>query len=74
MSEAFENPIIMDLPMEIPESLYQLTDILTGVGFEAYIAGGAVRDTILGKAPKDYDISTNAKPEEVIKHLESLLW
>jgi len=70
MSEAFENPVIMNLPMEIPESLYQLIDILTGAGFEAYIAGGAVRDTILGKTPKDYDISTNAKPEEVIKYLE----
>ena len=69
MSEAFENPVIMNLPMEIPESLYQLIDILTVAGFEAYIAGGAVRDTILGKSPKDYDISTNAKPEDVIKHL-----
>lgn len=70
MSEAFENPVIMDLPMEIPESLYQLADILTNAGFEAYIAGGAVRDTILGKVPKDYDISTDAKPDEVIRHLE----
>ena len=69
MSEAFENPVIMNLPMEIPESLYQLIDVLTNAGFEAYIAGGAVRDTILGKTPKDYDISTNAKPEDVIKHL-----
>ena len=69
MSEAFENPIIKSLPMEIPESLYQLLDILTDAGFEAYIAGGAVRDTLLGKAPKDYDISTNATPEDVIKHL-----
>ena len=40
MSEAFENPVIMNLPMEIPESLYQLIDILTGAGFEAYIVGG----------------------------------
>jgi tRNA nucleotidyltransferase/poly(A) polymerase len=70
MSEAFKNPVTMNLPMEIPESLYQLTDILTGAGFEAYIAGGAVRDTILGKTPKDYDISTNAKPEDVLKYLE----
>jgi tRNA nucleotidyltransferase/poly(A) polymerase len=69
MSEAFENPVIKSLPMEIPESLYQLLDILTDAGFEAYIAGGAVRDTLLGKAPKDYDISTNATPEDVIKYL-----
>jgi tRNA nucleotidyltransferase/poly(A) polymerase len=69
VSEAFENPVIMNLPMEIPESLYQLIDILTGAGFEAYIVGGAVRDTLLGRPPKDYDVSTNAKPQEVIRRL-----
>ena len=36
-------------------------------GFKAYIVGGAVRDLLLGKAPKDYDISTSATPEEVRK-------
>jgi len=69
MSEAFENPVIMNLPMEIPESLYQLIDILTSAGFEAYIVGGAVRDTLLGRPPKDYDVSTSAKPQEVISRL-----
>lgn len=34
-------------------------------GFEAYIVGGAVRDLLLGFAPKDYDIATSAHPEEV---------
>ena len=34
-------------------------------GFEAYIVGGAVRDMLLEKQPKDYDITTNATPEEV---------
>lgn len=34
-------------------------------GFEAWIVGGAVRDLMLGIAPKDYDIATSAKPEEV---------
>lgn len=36
-------------------------------GFEAYFAGGSVRDMLLGEAPKDYDIATNATPEEVKK-------
>ena len=40
---------------------------LTRAGYEAYIVGGAVRDLLLGKAPKDYDISTSATPEEVRK-------
>ena len=33
--------------------------------FEAYFAGGSVRDMLLGRDPKDYDIATNAKPEDV---------
>jgi len=69
MSEAFDKPIIMEIPMEIPESLYQLNDVMVNTGFEVYIAGGAVRDTILGKTPKDYDISTSASVQDVIKYL-----
>ena len=69
MSKFYDEPAIMSLPMEIPESLYQLIDILSAANFEAYIAGGAVRDTILGRTPKDYDISTSASPEEVVKYL-----
>ncbi|MBQ7650417.1 MAG: polynucleotide adenylyltransferase PcnB, partial [Victivallales bacterium] len=36
---------------------------LLSAGYEAYIVGGAVRDSLLGKAPKDYDITTSATPE-----------
>ncbi|MEX0934190.1 MAG: CCA tRNA nucleotidyltransferase, partial [Candidatus Saccharimonadales bacterium] len=35
-------------------------------GFEAYIIGGAVRDMLLGKTPKDFDLTTNAKPDEIL--------
>ncbi|MGH7888654.1 MAG: CCA tRNA nucleotidyltransferase, partial [Candidatus Binatia bacterium] len=34
-------------------------------GFEAYLAGGCVRDMLLGKTPQDYDITTNARPEQI---------
>lgn len=36
-------------------------------GFEAYLAGGCVRDMLLNKSPKDFDVSTSAKPEEIEK-------
>ncbi len=36
-------------------------------GYEAYIVGGAVRDFLLGHQPKDYDIATNATPEQIVK-------
>ncbi len=38
---------------------------LQRAGFEAYIVGGAVRDVLLGVIPKDFDVATNATPEEV---------
>ena len=38
---------------------------LRGAGFEAYWAGGCVRDQLLGRTPKDYDVATNALPDQV---------
>ena len=38
---------------------------LQQAGYEAYIVGGSVRDLLLGKIPKDFDVATNATPEEV---------
>src|SRR5437899_1606515 len=35
-------------------------------GFEAYLVGGCVRDLLLGREPKDYDVATNATPQEVM--------
>ena len=40
---------------------------LDGAGFEAFLVGGAVRDMMLGKQPKDFDVATDATPEEVRK-------
>ena len=42
-------------------------ETLQRAGFEAFIVGGAVRDLLLGVAPKDFDVATNAQPEEVQK-------
>src|SRR5215472_8492130 len=38
---------------------------LRGAGFQALWAGGCVRDELLGRVPKDYDVATDARPEEV---------
>jgi len=38
---------------------------LRGAGFEAYWAGGCVRDLVLGRDPKDYDVATNATPDQI---------
>lgn len=49
----------------ISPAALKTTDGLQKAGFEAFIVGGAVRDLILGKVPKDFDIATNATPEQV---------
>ena len=36
-------------------------------GYQSYLAGGCVRDMLLGKSPQDYDITTNARPDEIEK-------
>lgn len=42
-----------------------ITDRLVKAGFQAYLVGGCVRDLLLGMHPKDFDVSTNAEPEEI---------
>lgn len=53
----------MTIPKEVKETIKALND----AGFEAYAVGGCVRDFILGREPYDWDITTNAKPEEIQK-------
>ncbi len=50
---------------EIPKEVLFVADTLEAAGFEAYLIGGCVRDILIGKRPKDWDITTNARPEEI---------
>ena len=50
----------------------KIVKILQKAGHEAYWAGGSVRDMLLGVDPKDYDIVTSAKPDEIEDLLERL--
>lgn len=49
----------------ISRNAIKVCQVLQEAGYEAYIVGGAVRDLILGLQPKDFDVATNATPEEV---------
>ncbi|MDO4449556.1 MAG: polynucleotide adenylyltransferase PcnB [Moraxella sp.] len=49
----------------LPRSIVEVVSTLTKAGFEAYIVGGGVRDSLLGLAPKDFDAVTNARPHEI---------
>ncbi|MDO8930786.1 MAG: polynucleotide adenylyltransferase PcnB [Rhodocyclaceae bacterium] len=49
----------------VPSGARRVCETLQGAGFQAYIVGGAVRDLIVGMEPKDFDVATNATPEQV---------
>ena len=51
--------------IDIPEKAKFIIDTISAAGFEAYVVGGCVRDSILGRMPMDWDITTSAKPQEV---------
>jgi tRNA nucleotidyltransferase (CCA-adding enzyme) len=51
---------------KIPEEVSHVTKTLKEAGFEAYLVGGCVRDLFMNRKPKDWDITTNATPEEII--------
>lgn len=51
--------------IRVPADAEQIIEKLNEHGFEAYVVGGCVRDSLLGKEPEDWDITTSAKPEEV---------
>ena len=51
----------------IPKEVLEVSQKLKDAGYEAYLIGGCVRDIIIKRKPKDWDITTNAKPEDIIK-------
>ena len=51
----------------IPDYVRRILTLIVSSGHKAYVAGGAVRDIVLGRIPHDYDIATSAKPEETVK-------
>lgn len=53
------------MKIKLPPAVREIIDRLEKMGYEAYAVGGCVRDTILGREPEDWDITTSAKPLEI---------
>ncbi len=53
------------MKIELPKDVASILSRLQHAGHEAFVVGGCVRDTLLGREPEDWDITTSAKPEEV---------
>lgn len=60
----------MKININIPEEVKELLYTLNQYGYEAYVVGGCVRDSILGRSPHDWDICTSATPEEMLEIFE----
>ena len=52
------------MPIQLPEDVKSILHILQDAGYEAYAVGGCIRDSLLGRTPDDWDITTSARPEE----------
>jgi len=58
--------------VEVPEKVISICRRLSRSGYQGWLVGGAVRDSILGREPHDWDFSTNARPEQVAKIFNSV--
>ena len=52
--------------IKIPKEVENALNILHAKGFEAYVVGGCVRDSLMGKIPSDWDVATSAKPDQIL--------
>ena len=53
------------MKITLPDDVKQIIETLEQHGYEGYAVGGCVRDSILGRIPNDWDITTSARPEQV---------
>jgi len=53
------------MKFSIPKEISIVSDALRAKGYEAYLVGGCVRDLLVGREPKDWDVTTNASPEQI---------
>ena len=65
-----ESRVKFNLP--VPNEVKMIHELFTKSGHELYIVGGAVRDALMGKSPKDWDLATDALPDKVTAMLKKL--
>lgn len=56
---------LTDLKSKIPNYVLEIAETLQKSGFKAYLVGGTLRDVLLGRTPNDFDIATDAEPEQI---------
>ena len=63
----FPKPVMLQIRIDVPKYVAEIAKALIQRGYQAYIVGGAVRDSLIGRTPTNWDISSSATPEEVKK-------
>ncbi|MEO5635401.1 MAG: HD domain-containing protein [Candidatus Paceibacterota bacterium] len=66
--------ITKNLTSKIPKEVSHVTNTLEKAGFEAYLVGGCVRDLIMDRKPNDWDVTTSATPEQIMKLFEKTVY
>ncbi|TSC60885.1 MAG: Polynucleotide adenylyltransferase, partial [Parcubacteria group bacterium Athens0416_74] len=66
--------ISMTKALAVPPVVREVSDTLRKAGYESYLVGGCVRDLLLGRQPKDWDLTTNARPEDIQKLFEETFY
>ncbi len=57
--------------IKLPETTAYIIERIEKNGFEAFAVGGCIRDSLLGRVPNDWDITTSAKPEDIMNIFEN---
>lgn len=65
ISSRLEGEAFVMQRIELPDGVQRIIGRLESAGFEAYAVGGCVRDSLLGRTPEDWDITSSARPEEL---------
>ncbi len=68
---SMQKEIKMKFTLPVPEDIMKIKDLLKQKGYKLFVVGGAVRDALLGKIPKDYDLATDALPDMIQSILSS---
>ncbi|HUQ16320.1 MAG TPA: polynucleotide adenylyltransferase, partial [Candidatus Saccharimonadales bacterium] len=62
------------LALAVPPDVTRVIDTLIAAGHEAFVVGGCVRDALRGIDPKDWDVATSARPEEIQREFRRSLY
>lgn len=61
-----ESPSVQNMDIPLPGDLLTLSGLFKAAGKQFYLVGGSVRDAILGQTPKDFDLATDANPDQIV--------